>query len=242
MKHAVFLFIALLSGTLQVCGENWIGQGNLRPADKTGKICSRTWEGLQISVPPGKEGNHCFFWFPRKPFLIPANTPVKVGAWMRTTAVAGVRDKRVQLGGRLGLSDGRKKYYMWMPGHNTKQWRYFQAVAKWPVALDKCTQNLFIAYNCSGSVLYDDIYFGPFTAEDEADEKRGLVSIGKGTPVMDGKTDDEMRRRLSVFSDVTETRKSVNAVLVTPYGLLKNKYSGRYSNVITFDDLFVCEP
>lgn len=58
----------------------------------------------------------------------------------------------------------------------------------------------------------------------------------------DGKTDDEMRRRLSVFADVTETRKSVNAVLVTPYGLVKNKYSGRYSNIITFDDLFVCEP
>ena len=59
--------------------------------------------------------------------------------------------------------------------------------------------------------------------------------------VPDEKSDTEMRRRLSVFSDVTETRKSVNAVLVTPYGLRRSKYSGRYSNVITFKELFACE-
>ena len=59
--------------------------------------------------------------------------------------------------------------------------------------------------------------------------------------VPDEKSDTEMRRRLSVFSDATETRKSVNVVLVTPYGLQRSKYSGRYSNVITFKDLFVCE-
>lgn len=57
--------------------------------------------------------------------------------------------------------------------------------------------------------------------------------------VPDEKTDIDMRRKMSVFSSVTGTRKSVNAVLVTPYGLLRNKYSGRFSNVITFDDLFV---
>lgn len=211
MKKNIFLFFALLAVSLQVYGENLIGRGTLRNMDKTGKICFRTWEGLQISVPPGKEGNHCFFWFPRKPFLIPANTPVKVAAWMRTTAVAGVRDKRVQLGGRIGLSDGQKKYYMWMPGHNTKQWRYFQATAKWPVPLNKCTQNLFIAYNCSGSVIYDDIYFGPFTAEDEVDENRALVSIGKGTPVMDGQTDDEEWRRCSPLTGLRAPLSKGNA-------------------------------
>ena len=56
------------------------------------------------------------------------------------------------------------------------------------------------------------------------------------------KNDDEMRRRISVFEDVSKTRKTVNAVLVTPYGISsKSKYAGRYTNVITFEDLFRLE-
>ena len=52
------------------------------------------------------------------------------------------------------------------------------------------------------------------------------------------KSDADMRRRISVFSEISQTRKSIHIVLITPYGLTKNKYSGRFSNVITFDDLF----
>ena len=59
--------------------------------------------------------------------------------------------------------------------------------------------------------------------------------------IPDEKTDADMRRRMSVFTTVTKTRKSVNAVLITPYGMMQSKYSGRFSNVITFDDLFVYE-
>ena len=56
------------------------------------------------------------------------------------------------------------------------------------------------------------------------------------------KNDDEIRRRISVFEDVSKTKKSVNAVLVTPYGISpKSKYGGRYSNVITFADFFKIE-
>ena len=59
--------------------------------------------------------------------------------------------------------------------------------------------------------------------------------------VPEEKTDVDMRRKMSVFATVTKTRKSVNAVLITPYGMMQSKYSGRFSNVITFDDLFVHE-
>ena len=55
------------------------------------------------------------------------------------------------------------------------------------------------------------------------------------------KSDSDMRRRLSVFADTTGTRKAVNAVLVTPFGMAQNRYAGRYANVVTFDDLFVQE-
>ena len=59
--------------------------------------------------------------------------------------------------------------------------------------------------------------------------------------IPDEKTDADMRRKMSVFATVTKTRKSVNAVLVAPYGMMRSKYGGRFSNVITLDDLFVHE-
>ena len=52
------------------------------------------------------------------------------------------------------------------------------------------------------------------------------------------KSDSDMRRRMAIFQEVSKTRKAVNAVLVTPYGLEPNRYSGRFSNVITFKELF----
>ncbi len=54
----------------------------------------------------------------------------------------------------------------------------------------------------------------------------------------DKRSDDELRRRLAVFEEVSASRKTVRAVLVAPFGIERNAYSNRYSNVITFDDLF----
>ena len=54
----------------------------------------------------------------------------------------------------------------------------------------------------------------------------------------DKRSDEEMRRRLAAFEAVSAPRKAVRAVLVTPFGIERNAYSSRYSNVITFDDLF----
>ena len=51
-------------------------------------------------------------------------------------------------------------------------------------------------------------------------------------------SDEETRRRLAAFEAVSAPRKAVRAVLVTPFGIERNAYSSRYSNVITFDDLF----
>lgn len=78
------------------------------------------------------------------------------------------------------------------------------------------------------------------------DRADGVIDVcemkyAKDEFISDEKTDADMRRKMSVFSAVTKTRKTVNAVLVTPYGMIQGKYSGRFSNVITFDDLFVHE-
>ena len=116
-------------GTIQVIAENYLAKGVFGQTDKTNKICSKTSGGLQISVPPGKEGNHCFYWFPKKKFSIPANTPIKVAAWIKTQNVIGVKNKKLQLGGRLTLSNQSKRYYMWMPGLRTENWKYVEKIA-----------------------------------------------------------------------------------------------------------------
>lgn len=52
------------------------------------------------------------------------------------------------------------------------------------------------------------------------------------------KSDEELRSRIAVFESVNETRKNVRPVLVTTYGLMRNKYSGRFRGVVTLSDLF----
>ena len=50
--------------------------------------------------------------------------------------------------------------------------------------------------------------------------------------------DDKLRNRLSTFKSLTATRKGLQTVLVTTYGLTNNKYSGDIHDVIILDDLF----
>ena len=52
------------------------------------------------------------------------------------------------------------------------------------------------------------------------------------------KSDEELRSRIAVFESVNEIRKNVRPVLVTTYGLTRNKYSGRFRSVVTLSDLF----
>lgn len=56
--------------------------------------------------------------------------------------------------------------------------------------------------------------------------------------VITSEYDAKLRDRLSTFRSVTSTRKGLQTVLVTTYGLAANKYSGDIHNVVTLDDLF----
>lgn len=52
-------------------------------------------------------------------------------------------------------------------------------------------------------------------------------------------TDDrDLRRKITVFVEETQTRYSLHLTLVTTYGLASSPYQGRFQNVITMDDLF----
>lgn len=55
---------------------------------------------------------------------------------------------------------------------------------------------------------------------------------------IDKSCDASLRRKVSVFKQVTGTKKSVRITLITTYGLQMNSYSNSVSNVIVLDDIF----
>ena len=44
---------------------------------------------------------------------------------------------------------------------------------------------------------------------------------------MDARTENDLMRKLAVFSGVTRTRKAVHLTLLTSFGLMRNAHSGR---------------
>lgn len=50
--------------------------------------------------------------------------------------------------------------------------------------------------------------------------------------------DEKMRDKVSVFKEITGTKKAVQIVMVTTYGIKRNMYSARVQNEVTLDDLF----
>ena len=56
--------------------------------------------------------------------------------------------------------------------------------------------------------------------------------------VIDAKTEDNIMRKLAVFSSATRTRKAVHLTMVTPFGILANAHSGRVQSEVTLNDLF----
>ena len=57
--------------------------------------------------------------------------------------------------------------------------------------------------------------------------------------LIDAKTEEDIMRKLSVFSSVTHTHKAVHLTMVTPFGILRNAHSGRVQSEIVLDDLFL---
>lgn len=51
--------------------------------------------------------------------------------------------------------------------------------------------------------------------------------------------EERLRERASLFKQVTKTRKSIQHIFVTTYGIANNSYSSIAQNSITLDDLFV---
>ena len=50
--------------------------------------------------------------------------------------------------------------------------------------------------------------------------------------------DANLRHKLQTFIDKSKSKKSVNMVLVTTYGLKRNEYFSRFQRTVVLDDLF----
>ena len=56
--------------------------------------------------------------------------------------------------------------------------------------------------------------------------------------VIDKNYDRELRRKISRFTEVTGTKKSIQLTFITTYGVKKNMYSGIVTNQVELEDLF----
>ena len=55
---------------------------------------------------------------------------------------------------------------------------------------------------------------------------------------IDKEEDDKLRRRKSVFQEVTKTRKAIHLTMITTYGVAHNAYWNNIQSEVTMDDLF----
>jgi len=100
-----------------------------------------------------------------------------------------------------------------------------------------------VTHVCSWRHVPDDVHVHGAQIDLLLDRADGVIDVCemKYSPdnySPDKRSDEELRRRLAVFSELAASRKSVRAVLVTPFGLERNAYGSRFSNVITFEELF----
>lgn len=64
------------------------------------------------------------------------------------------------------------------------------------------------------------------------------MKFSQGEYAITSDYDAKLRDRFNTFRSVTSTRKALQSVLVTTYGLTNNKYSGDIHDVVVLDDLF----
>ena len=56
--------------------------------------------------------------------------------------------------------------------------------------------------------------------------------------LIDKEYEDYLRNKREVFREQTKTRKIIQFVMITSFGVKQNKYSGMISNQVVLDDLF----
>ena len=95
----------------------------------------------------------------------------------------------------------------------------------------------------SWSHMADDVYPEGAQIDLLLDRSDGVINVcemkfSSEVFAIDAKTEEALMRKLAVFSGVVHTRKALHLTMITSFGLLRNKHSGRVQSIITLDDLF----
>lgn len=64
------------------------------------------------------------------------------------------------------------------------------------------------------------------------------MKFSQNTFMIDRDYDEELRNKISVFREVTGTKKALHLVMITTYGVRDNMYSSRVQSEVVLDDLF----
>jgi hypothetical protein len=76
------------------------------------------------------------------------------------------------------------------------------------------------------------------------DRNDGVINLcemkfAKGVYTLDKKTGQNLLNKMEVFRQNTKSRKAIHLTMFTPFGILKNEYSGDINSEIVLDDLFL---
>ncbi len=171
MKHfksfGLLVVLALLS---------YLHAGNWSFFPKDANYGEQKGDDLRIVIPPGGEKN-CGFGQFQVPAGIPAGVPVKIGFWSRTDNVTGVPGKKMRLGfsGSLTAESG-KTLYPGLYAQRSKDWRWNERTFTFDEKVVSYKYLYMMAFDLSGTVEYEDVYFGPWTAVEIAESERPFVA------------------------------------------------------------------
>jgi uncharacterized membrane protein YheB (UPF0754 family) len=75
------------------------------------------------------------------------------------------------------------------------------------------------------------------------DRKDGIIDLceikfSKNQFVIDKEYDEKLRNKISAFISENKTRKAIHLLMLTTYGIAKNKYYSTVQKQIVLDDLF----
>lgn len=133
-----------------------------------------------LSIPPGRE-SLCGFARNIVNCDVPAGVPFKAGYWSRSKNLAPAPGKNMRIGMTATLvGESGKKYYMGLSPVRSESWRWTQQINTFPEGVRQVSQLYLMAYNLSGSIEYDEVFFAPWTEKEALADAAPFLRIPVG--------------------------------------------------------------
>ena len=158
---------------------------------------------LKIVVPEGKEGP--FLFNQKRKVKIPANTQIKLSGWFKSENYRTVKGKKAKRGIYTSIlfADGSRGYPTLFFRPSYGKWQYKEKMFKYPKEIVKINYVYLMHNNASGTIKYDNVYFGPWRKSDKQTASKPLVLIPeiKKLPRLDGKINDSCWEKAAKISN-----------------------------------------